>query len=56
MTTVDFGLGPQCPGRPETMLGNEPPLVSQLLPAERCFDVCIFDEASQVTPAGAAVQ
>src|SRR5665213_2312959 len=30
-----------------------PLLVSQLLPAERCFDVCIFDEASQVTPAGA---
>ena len=27
-------------------------MVAQL-PSENCFDVCIFDEASQVTPAGA---
>jgi very-short-patch-repair endonuclease len=27
-----------------------PLLVSQLLPMQRCFDVVIFDEASQVTP------
>jgi very-short-patch-repair endonuclease/DNA polymerase III delta prime subunit len=30
-----------------------PLLVAQLLPVERCFDVVVFDEASQVTPAGA---
>jgi very-short-patch-repair endonuclease len=30
-----------------------PLVVAQLLPAERCFDVVIFDEASQVTPADA---
>ena len=31
-----------------------PLVVSQVLPVERCFDVVIFDEASQVTPEGAA--
>jgi very-short-patch-repair endonuclease len=30
-----------------------PLVVSQLLPAERCFDVVVFDEASQITPADA---
>ena len=30
-----------------------PLVVAQLLPAQRCFDVVIFDEASQVTPADA---
>jgi very-short-patch-repair endonuclease len=30
-----------------------PLVVSQLLPMQRCFDVVIFDEASQVTPADA---
>ena len=30
-----------------------PLVVAQVLPAERCFDVVIFDEASQVTPEGA---
>ena len=30
-----------------------PLLVSQLLPMQQCFDVVIFDEASQVTPADA---
>jgi very-short-patch-repair endonuclease len=30
-----------------------PLLVSQLLPMQECFDVVIFDEASQVTPADA---
>jgi very-short-patch-repair endonuclease len=30
-----------------------PLVVSQLLPAQRCFDVVIFDEASQVTPGDA---
>lgn len=30
-----------------------PLVVSQLLPAQRCFDIVIFDEASQVTPADA---
>ena len=30
-----------------------PLVVAQLLPVERCFDVVIFDEASQVTPADA---
>jgi hypothetical protein len=30
-----------------------PLVVSQLLPLERCFDVVIFDEASQITPADA---
>jgi very-short-patch-repair endonuclease len=32
-----------------------PLVVSQLLPMTRCFDVAIFDEASQVTPQDAAV-
>lgn len=31
-----------------------PLVVSQLLPMQRCFDVAIFDEASQVTPHDAA--
>lgn len=31
-----------------------PLVVSQLLPMSRCFDVAIFDEASQVTPQDAA--
>lgn len=31
-----------------------PLLVSQLLPARKCFDVVIFDEASQIMPADAA--
>jgi hypothetical protein len=31
-----------------------PLVVSQLLPAQPCFDVVIFDEASQITPADAA--
>ena len=30
-----------------------PLVVSQVLPVERCFDVVIFDEASQVTPESA---
>ena len=30
-----------------------PLVVAQLLPAQRCFDVVIFDEASQVTPSDA---
>lgn len=30
-----------------------PLVVSPLLPAQKCFDVVIFDEASQVTPADA---
>lgn len=31
-----------------------PLVVSQLLPMQRCFDVAVFDEASQVTPQDAA--
>jgi hypothetical protein len=31
-----------------------PLVVSQLLPMQRCFDIAIFDEASQVTPHDAA--
>ncbi|MHB1710056.1 MAG: AAA domain-containing protein [Acidimicrobiales bacterium] len=31
-----------------------PLVVSQLLPMQRCFDVAVFDEASQVTPHDAA--
>ncbi len=31
-----------------------PLVVSQLLPMQRCFDIAIFDEASQVTPQDAA--
>ena len=31
-----------------------PLIVSQLLPSEQCFDVVIFDEASQIPPADAA--
>ena len=48
-----FQAAPHVLGAVKPCWAMSPLVVSQLLPAERCFDVVIFDEASQVTPADA---
>ena len=48
-----FQAAPHVLGALRPCWAMSPLVVSQLLPAERCFDVVIFDEASQVTPADA---
>lgn len=48
-----FQAAPHVLGALRPCWAMSPLVVSQLLPAQRCFDVVIFDEASQVTPADA---
>jgi very-short-patch-repair endonuclease len=48
-----FQVAPHVLGALRPCWAMSPLVVSQLLPAQRCFDVVIFDEASQVTPADA---
>ena len=48
-----FQAAPHVLGALRPCWAMAPLVVSQLLPAQRCFDVVIFDEASQVTPADA---
>ncbi len=48
-----FEAAPHVLGAMKPCWAMSPLVVAQLLPPERCFDVVIFDEASQVTPAGA---
>jgi very-short-patch-repair endonuclease len=48
-----FQAAPNVLGALRPCWAMSPLVVSQLLPAQRCFDVVIFDEASQVTPADA---
>jgi very-short-patch-repair endonuclease len=48
-----FQAAPHVLGALKPCWAMSPLVVSQLLPAERCFDVVVFDEASQVTPADA---
>jgi very-short-patch-repair endonuclease len=48
-----FQAAPHVLGSLRPCWAMSPLVVAQLLPAERCFDVVIFDEASQVTPADA---
>jgi very-short-patch-repair endonuclease/Arc/MetJ family transcription regulator len=48
-----FQAAPHVLGALRPCWAMSPLVVSQLLPAERYFDVVIFDEASQVTPADA---
>jgi len=48
-----FQLAPHVLGALRPCWAMSPLVVSQLLPAQRCFDIVIFDEASQVTPADA---
>ncbi|MEW6475342.1 MAG: AAA domain-containing protein [Actinomycetota bacterium] len=48
-----FQAAPNVLGAMKPCWAMSPLVVAQLLPAERCFDVVIFDEASQVTPADA---
>lgn len=48
-----FQAAPNVLGALKPCWAMSPLVVSQLLPAQRCFDVVIFDEASQVTPADA---
>lgn len=48
-----FQAAPHVLGAMKPCWAMSPLVVAQLLPAERCFDVVIFDEASQVTPADA---
>ena len=48
-----FQAAPHVLGALRPCWAMSPLVVSQLLPAGRCFDVVIFDEASQVTPADA---
>ena len=48
-----FQAAPHVLGTVKPCWAMSPLVVAQLLPAERCFDVVIFDEASQVTPADA---
>ncbi len=48
-----FQTSPHVLGAVKPCWAMSPLVVSQLLPAERCFDVVVFDEASQVTPADA---
>jgi very-short-patch-repair endonuclease len=46
-----FQAAPDVLGAMKPCWVMSPLVVSQLLPLQRCFDVVIFDEASQVTPA-----
>ena len=46
-----FQVAPHVLGAVKPCWAMSPLVVSQLLPAEQCFDIAIFDEASQVTPA-----
>jgi very-short-patch-repair endonuclease len=46
-------MAPNVLGALKPCWAMSPLVVSQLLPPEKCFDVVIFDEASQVTPADA---
>ena len=48
-----FQVAPHVLGALKPCWAMSPLVVSQLLPAQRLFDVVIFDEASQVTPADA---
>ena len=48
-----FQAAPNVLGALRPCWAMSPLVVSQLLPAQRCFDIVIFDEASQVTPADA---
>ncbi|MHB1430554.1 MAG: AAA domain-containing protein [Streptosporangiaceae bacterium] len=48
-----FQAAPNVLGALRPCWAMSPLVVSQLLPAQRCFDLVIFDEASQVTPADA---
>jgi hypothetical protein len=48
-----FGSAPNVLGSLKPCWAMSPLVVSQLLPAKKIFDVVIFDEASQVTPADA---
>ncbi len=48
-----FQVAPHVLGALKPCWTMSPLVVSQLLPAERCFDVVIFDEASQIPPADA---
>lgn len=48
-----FQAAPHVLGALKPCWAMSPLVVAQLLPAQRCFDVVIFDEASQVTPADA---
>jgi len=48
-----FQAAPHVLGALRPCWAMSPLVVSQLLPAQRCFDIVIFDEASQVTPADA---
>jgi len=45
-----FQAAPHVLGTLKPCWAMSPLVVSQLLPPQRCFDVVIFDEASQVTP------
>lgn len=46
-------MAPHVLGTMKPCWAMSPLVVSQLLPAQCCFDVVVFDEASQVTPADA---
>ncbi len=48
-----FQMAPHVIGALKPCWVMSPLVVAQLLPAERCFDVVVFDEASQVPPAEA---
>jgi very-short-patch-repair endonuclease len=48
-----FQAAPHVLGALRPCWAMSPLVVSQLLPAGKCFDVVVFDEASQVTPADA---
>lgn len=48
-----YQAAPHVLGAMKPCWAMSPLVVAQLLPAQRCFDVVIFDEASQVTPADA---
>lgn len=48
-----FQKAPNVLGALKPCWAMSPLVVAQLLPAQKCFDVVIFDEASQVTPADA---
>lgn len=48
-----FQAAPNVLGALRPCWAMSPLVVSQLLPAQKCFDVVIFDEASQVTPGDA---
>jgi very-short-patch-repair endonuclease len=48
-----FQAAPHVLGALKPCWAMSPLVVSQLLPAVQCFDIVVFDEASQVTPADA---